>query len=323
MLNNNFENRFRRFGIATIVSIFFLIFVGGLVRSTGSGMGCPDWPKCFGSWVPPTSVDQLPTDYKTKFAVQGKQIADFDTFKTWTEYVNRLVGVLIGFFVFLTVVFAFPYLKTQASTFWLSFIAFILVGIQGWIGAKVVSTDLAIWMITIHMMIALLIVALLIYTVTQSQQFYITQLKKDGSLKYLIIIALTVTLIQIVSGTQVREKVDHIANLLGENYRSQWSKFFSEEFIFKLHRSWSVLSLALAIAVFIKCKRVFERNSLIYKSALAVILLLCTQAFTGAVLVNWGFPKQITALHLTIGSITAGLQILTSLLIFNKTKLVS
>jgi heme a synthase len=323
MLNNNFENRFRKFGIATIISIFFLIFVGGLVRSTGSGLGCPDWPKCFGSWVPPTSVEELPTDYKTKFALQGKEIADFDTFKTWTEYVNRLIGVLIGFFVFLTVVFAFPYLKTKPTVFWLSFIAFILVGFQGWIGSKVVSSELASWMITIHMVIALVIVALLIYTITLSQDFYITQLKNDRSLKYLILIALAISLVQIISGTQVREKVDHVASILGENYRSQWPKFFKEESIFLLHRSWSILSLTLSVGIFIKCRQLFERNALVYKCALSIILLLCVQAFTGAVLVNWGFPKQITALHLTIGSITAGLQIWVSLLIFNKTQVVS
>ncbi|MFN9518217.1 MAG: COX15/CtaA family protein, partial [Bacteroidota bacterium] len=90
------ERRFRRFGILTIASVFFLILVGGLVRSTGSGMGCPDWPKCFGEWVPPTDVNERPVDYQERFKVEGHEIADFDVFKTWTEYINRLIGVLTG-----------------------------------------------------------------------------------------------------------------------------------------------------------------------------------------------------------------------------------
>ena len=315
-----YEIRFRRFGIATIIAVFFLIFVGGLVRSTGSGMGCPDWPKCFGQYVPPTNINQLPVDYKTKFAVQGKQIADFDVYKTWIEYLNRLVGVVIGLFILLTVVFAFPYLKSNPKIFWLSFVAFILVGFQGWIGSKVVASDLATWMITIHMLIALLIVALLIFTVTNSQEFSIVQFKSDSSLKLIIIFSLIISIIQIVSGTQVREKVDHVANLLGEQYRTQWPKFFMEELIFKLHRSWSILSLLISTLLLFKYRSLFERSSLIYKCGLGIILLLCSQALSGSILVNLGFPKQVTSIHLTVGSIIAGLQILVAILIFNKTK---
>lgn len=318
-----YEIRFRRFGIATIFAVFFLIFVGGLVRSTGSGMGCPDWPKCFGQYVPPTNINQLPADYKTKFAVQGKQIADFDVYKTWIEYLNRLVGVVIGLFILLTVVFAIPYLKSNAKIFWLSFLAFILVGFQGWIGSKVVATDLASWMITIHMLIALVIVALLIYTVSISQQFSINQFKIDRSLKTFVVLSIIISLIQIVSGTQVREKVDHVATLFGEQYRTQWPKFFMEELIFKLHRSWSILSLGVSTLLLFKYRNLFERNSLIYKSGLGIILLLCSQALSGSILVNLGFPKQVTSIHLTVGSIIAGLQILVAILIFNKTKLIT
>lgn len=318
-----YEIRYRRFGIATIIAVFFLIFVGGLVRSTGSGMGCPDWPKCFGQYVPPTNINELPADYKTKFAIQGKQIADFDVYKTWIEYLNRLVGVVIGLFILLTVVFAFPYLKSNSKIFWLSFTAFILVGFQGWIGSKVVATDLATWMITIHMLIALVIVALLIYTVSISQQFLIIQFKIDRSLKTFVVLSIIISLIQIVSGTQVREKVDHVANLFGEQYRTQWPNFFMEELIFKLHRSWSILSLSVSTLLIFKYRILFERNSLIYKSGLGIILLLCSQALSGSILVNLGFPKEVTSIHLTVGSIIAGLQIFVAILIFNKTKLIS
>jgi cytochrome c oxidase assembly protein subunit 15 len=138
-----------------------------------------------------------------------------------------------------------------------------------------------------------------------------------------IIISLIISLIQIVSGTQVREKVDHVANLLGEQYRTQWPKFFMEELIFKIHRSWSILSLLISTFLLFKYRSLFERSSLIYKCGLGIILLLCSQALSGSILVNLGFPKQVTSIHLTVGSIIAGLQILVAILILNKTKLIS
>src|SRR4028118_360369 len=124
---------FRRFGIITIVAVYVLILVGGVVRSTGSGMGCPDWPRCFGSWVPPTDASELPADYREVYSQKRKakndrlaatlrrmgfeatanlitndpsmfEEAQFNALRTWIEYGNRLIGVLIGIFIFITAV---------------------------------------------------------------------------------------------------------------------------------------------------------------------------------------------------------------------------
>lgn len=318
MIDSNKQKKFRRFGIATIAAVFFLIFIGGLVRSTGSGMGCPDWPKCFGHYIPPTDVSELPSDYKTQFAVAGKEIADFDVYKTWTEYVNRLIGVAIGIFVFFTVIFAIPYLKSSnKKIFWLSFLAFVLVGYQGWIGSKVVSTDLSVYMITIHMLLALVIVALLIYTVTASQDFVILQNHTYAPLKALIILSLFISLVQTVSGTQVREMVDEVAKRFDD--RNLWVDQLG--LLFKAHRSWSLLNLGISVFLMLKFKQIYDRHSLLYRASLALILLMSTQALTGAVLANLGFPAQFQSIHLTLGSLTAGLQIFIAILVFTKTKL--
>lgn len=311
------ERQFRRFGILTIASVFFLIFVGGLVRSTGSGMGCPDWPKCFGKWVPPTHVSELPADYKEQFKTAKHNVADFDVYKTWTEYINRLIGVTTGLFVFLTVVFAIPYLKSKPIIFWLSFLALLLTGFQGWIGAKVVDTNLANWMVTIHMVIALVIVGLLIFTITQSQDFKVIQQTTDSSLKPLMVAFLVVSAIQTISGTQVRENVDAVALVAGEQNREIWVSLLGG--VFKFHRTFSLVSVLLTIVLALKLKKGFERHSILYKAGLALLLTISVQILTGKMLDVFGFPKQMQSMHLFFGSLICGLQLLIAIILFNKT----
>src|SRR5688572_2819332 len=188
---------FRRLTISTLIAVYVLILVGGIVRSTGSGMGCPDWPKCFGSWVPPTSVSELPSDYKQFYSayrekknvrfvkylrafgfdstadaiLADKSIleeAEFNPLKTWIEYVNRIVGVVIGFMIFAVFVSSLRFRKNNRSITLTSLAVFILVGFQGWLGSIVVSTNLTAWTITLHMFLALVIVALLVLLIVRS-----------------------------------------------------------------------------------------------------------------------------------------------------------
>jgi len=194
---------------------------------TGSGMGCPDWPKCFGQWVPPTDISQLPVDYKTRFEVAGREIADFDAFKTWVEYVNRLIGVLIGLFSLGTVVAAFPLRKTHRGVWAFSLAGFLGVLVVGGVGAYVVRTHLQGGIVTIHMMLALGVLALFIAAWSASYKQVIAHQKsrlsaKGNRVKWLGAAAMLLVIIQIIMGTQVREGVDLMAEALGEEARGSW-----------------------------------------------------------------------------------------------------
>lgn len=134
-----FNKWFVRLNWITLACIYLVVIAGSFVRITGSGMGCPDWPKCFGKWIPPTEASALPENYKDIYvAKRSKKVEkfcklldgvglsetadkirsdesvlyeeDFNARKTWTEYINRLFGFLAGngiLFIFLWIVFRY------------------------------------------------------------------------------------------------------------------------------------------------------------------------------------------------------------------------
>ena len=76
--------RYRRMAVITIAAVYFLILIGASVRASGAGMGCPDWPTCFGQWIPPISEAGLPSNYQEIYAELGYADTRFNVVKTWT-----------------------------------------------------------------------------------------------------------------------------------------------------------------------------------------------------------------------------------------------
>lgn len=342
--------RFRFVGILTVVAVYLLILVGGVVRSTGSGMGCPDWPKCFGQWIPPTEASQLPADYKEVYTAQRvaknqklartlqrmgfAQVAgsifahpsqyietDFNPVKTWIEYVNRLLGALIGVFVFLTVVFALPYWRRDRPIFWLALASFLLTGVQGYLGSLVVSTNLLPVMVTIHMALALLIVALLLYAVDRArwgraQEEFEAEVMPAHSMAsfrvptlrlYLWLwTALLLTFWQILLGTEVREQVDVVSAAAGNLGRETWVAHLGS--MFSVHRTVSALVLLLNCYVGYELWQL--ARSTMRRLVVATLSIIGLEILAGIVLASFALPPAVQPIHLALATILFGVQFL-------------
>ena len=162
--------RFVRFiALAALVLFYLVVLAGGTVRATGSGMGCPDWPLCYGQLIPPTSAAQLPTDYASRWAVEGHP-AVFDAAKTWIEYTNRLMGVLAGLGVLALLGVSLTLWRQKPSFTVSAFGILVLIAWEAWLGKNVVGTFLAPYAVSLHMVTALLLVALLVFLVDRAHR---------------------------------------------------------------------------------------------------------------------------------------------------------
>jgi len=308
-------NRFYNIVLVSLITIYLVILAGGIVRSTGSGMGCPHWPKCFDSYIPPTDESQLPPNYKEEFKVKGHP-AEFNVYKTWTEYGNRLIGAIAGLIIVYQCICAIKFIKTKPKFFWYSFLLAVLMGSQGLLGAKLVSSYLEPILITLHMAVALLIMGILIYLLIAvhkeklrlkgiAEEFQAEPVAK----KYTIVMwfFIFLTSIQIFIGTEVREGIDIISYALSYQERDTWIERIGSIFI--LHRSYSIL---LTLSTLYFTYALYQNKSTYlkaYKHALAITAIIGLEILAGITLAYFALPPWVQPIHLLLGTVLLGAQI--------------
>lgn len=288
--------RFRRAVLAALFATLILVAVGSLVRASGSGLGCPDWPHCFGSWIPPISADQLPPEFdKSKFNV----------WQTWTEYINRLIGVTVGLLILWAAIRSVFVRKTHSGAFGAAIGALVLVAFQGWLGGVVVQSELQPWLITAHMLTALAIVMLLIYAwyATLPPEHWAQVPPEDRKNLFSSGAALFIALVtQIAIGTQVRERIDEITNRTPDLPRTEWTERIHP--IFAVHGAFAWGVVALSVILLLVAHR-SKASGIIRKLALGCPLLVLAQMATGAGLSLLAIPPVLQVLHLVIATAVA------------------
>ena len=311
----------------------YLIFLAGsIVRMTGSGMGCPDWPKCFGYLIPPTSEDQITWKENTVFEegmiiIKNKELfvakqdvktsesfdlenweaykkhdyAKFNKYHTWTEYINRLVSVVAGFVFLFLIVGAYRFRKENKTIPILAFTAFFLMLFEAWLGKTVVDTNLTPEIITIHMVVGLIIIALLL-----KLQFIISP--KNETFKYnalfnkLLLVSVIFSLIQIAMGTQVRQFIDEQVKQFG--FENKNYSLLNPSFKFYFHRSFTIAIVLVNFGLFY----LNQIKDLGYKLVNWIVFLIFLEALTGILMYYAEFPIGTQAIHLLSGAILFGLQ---------------
>jgi len=326
----NLINTVNRLARVSLALTFVVIIAGSIVRITGSGMGCPDWPKCFGYFIPPTDVSALIYEEGRNYG-EGQMVlrndtlwvatepllgvsefhredwykypkhdyATFNVLHTWVEYVNRLATVVYGIPVFLLALFSLLMLIKRGDwgVFLLAAATILMVGFEAWLGKLVVDGNLIENSITYHMFGSVALVALLSMIVFRLSDEQLQSRPSTGFKRSLLTISLLL-FIQILLGTQVREQVDVIAKM-GDD-RSLWVEMLP--FIFKIHRSFSLVILAVAIAMYVRSKS----EPIIVQFRFAIIVLLA-EILTGVVLAYVHMPVLAQPLHLFLGVLCFGL----------------
>lgn len=314
-LTDKQSRRFRSLALLTIVTVYLLVLAGGIVRGTGSGMGCPDWPKCFGRWVPPTEISQLPPNYQEIYGAKLKGEIKFNAVKTWIEYVNRLLGAFAGFLVLATLVASLPYLRNDRSVFWGSLTAFLLIAANGWLGSRVVATELAQYMITLHLLLAILVVFALLFVWVRSGA--VGQLPQNDDqhsnrIQLLLVLTLLLSLGQIILGTQVRDALNEVVQRIGYVQRDNW---ISElDWRFYVHRTFSLAVLTLHLAFIYQVRKVV-RTEVITRLTVALVLLVVAEIGTGVVMTYFSVPATAQPAHLFLAVLMVGLQFVIWLLL--------
>jgi cytochrome c oxidase assembly protein subunit 15 len=325
------ENKFKFLTRLSLVLVYLVILAGATVRMTGSGMGCPDWPKCFGYYIPPIEQSQVLFQPNSKYK-KGEMIIfneekllvaksnfnssdlidlkNWDTYEkhdyiifdpvhTWIEYINRLIGAISGIPILLFTIISVVYFKKYKHLTFVSVLTVICMGFQAWLGKTVVDSNLAPFKITFHMLMALLIIALLIYLVNSSSKYTI---KKNKILTNFLFVAIILTLVQIVLGTQVRQFVDEQANV----YYDKFEWFNEIPKVYEYHRTFSLVVIAVNFGLFYLNKKLNLGNNYISY----VIVLLFIEALSGVVMFYFNFPFGSQTIHLFIASLIFGFQFL-------------
>lgn len=270
------------------------------MRVSGAGLGCPDWPKCFGRWIPPTSVEQLPPDIDPSL---------FNFTLAWIEYINRLAGVLLGFVIAVTAVWAIVKYRKEKGIVLPSIAAALLVAFQGWHGSVVVASGLYQPTVSVHLLLALLIAGLMIFVTLKAHQIEnSTQTAKEipRQIKIWSAVISILAFLQILMGTEIRSILENL--IITSPLFTDAERLNAVGMISHVHL---VLGICVAVVtwVFVLVVKKHESDiaSIIRIGTLIAAAVVFIQILIGFGFIAFGLPPLLQIFHLWMASIFIGI----------------
>jgi heme A synthase len=245
---------FRRLAVLTAVFAYAQIALGGVVRVSGSGLGCPDWPLCHGRPYPPADAHAI------------------------IEYSHRAVGGVTGVLIIATVVLAWVVWRIRRPIVaWLATASLIGVVGEGLLGAQVVKTELASWLVLFHLALAMIILGFLVAAAVMSMP--VKTASADARYRRLAAIAVGATYLLLLSGSTVvasgADEACHSWPLCGAGFTPD---FTGVNAYTMLHRGGVLVIGALLLFVLL---RGIEQSGLRTVS-IATLVVLALQVAVGA-----------------------------------------
>lgn len=288
----------QRLALASILFLILLIFAGAVVRVTGSGLGCPDWPTCWGELIPPTSVDEV--DFKKleeridrykrsaeRFGRDPDEItieklkAEYDPLQTWIEFTNRLLAFPVTISTFLLMIACIRRGRLKK----LGIAAFSLVIINALFGIVVVASGLHTGVVTGHMALAFALLFVLTYILWAGGEEGSPRKRIPETRRKFVMLLLVCVMVEWALGSQIREMTDELMREYGTESRESWIHQISDSWMYLIHRSfsWSIFVGALFLGQQVGWKGFVPRLVLGVVGALMVMGLILSQSGIHAV----------------------------------------
>ena len=316
------SNTYQKLATAALVSVLTLIFVGAIVRVTGAGMGCPDWPTCWGLLIPPTSVEEVDFDkldiakFQNKAERMGRDgstitreslRAEFNPRHVWTEFTNRLFSLPVGFFSLAAFIASFRFAKSRPHVFWLSFAALLLVLANAWMGARVVYSGIAPGVLSTHLALAMALIGVLAYCIWAGGEppWKLTITANAKLMRFTVLLLLILVIVEGILGSQIREMTDELAKAHRDAPRETWIGELESSGVYLVHRSFSWVLLVMTVFAISLARR--HQPDGVTASQAGVVGIMFAQMLLGVVMAQVHIYSWVQVLHVGLAGILLAL----------------